>query len=441
MDEFPEIDTSKFVAQLEDIKGKLSELKDIISGGIDDAFNELSITLDSSDAEKKLKEIQSKFMKANVKGKTDKNTASKPSDLKQVDNNFDFTDLEAAKKQVTKDTETVSDAVGKTFKELSNGLGQTINEIEQQKKGKKNAPKVGQVFTGSLKKKQQSKNNFDFTNPDDLAITSNDDIFGEMSDVVDKEINEISKKLKDLSMMYNSLFNRTVISDSLKYDLNIANKALEETHNNIKTLKAFIDSLSGSVSPDFGDLTDEPTPSLMIGDDESFGEFGGKLSNEIDSIRQSLQQLDMLYTSLFSNEYLGTAFEDSSNIANKALEETIKTVEKLKVSMQSLNEYAGFQNKFDAPESAGLPILASDALNEPFDAISKDIDDAHRQVTEFNKAISDLFDYLQMPIGAKFSKSIGEVEELKNAISNLLSMNQFGSGLEGLEKQLEFKED
>ena len=442
---FSDIDDKVLNNIAQSVHDTINEIGQVFEGTIDDlkrkaddAFNELSITLDSSDAEKKLKEIQSKFMKANVKGKTDKNTASKPSDLKQVDNNFDFTDLESAKKQVTKDTETVSDVVGKTLKEMSSSLGQTANEIKQQQIGKKNVPKVGQVFTGSLKKKQQSKNNFDFTNPDDLAITSNDDIFGEMSEVVDKEINEISKRLKDLSIMYNSLFNRTVISDTFKYDLNIANKALEETHNNIKTLKAFIDSLSGSVSPDFGDLTDESTPSLMIGDDESFGEFGGKLSNEIDRIRQSLQQLDMLYTSLFSNEYLGTAFENSSNIANKALEETIKTVEELKASMQSLNEYAGFQNKFESPEPAGLPILASDALNEPFDAISKDIDDAHKQVTEFNKAISDLFDYLQMPIGAKFSKSIGEVEELKNAISNLLSMNQFGSGLEGLEKQLEF---
>lgn len=441
---FSDIDDKVLNNIAQSVHDTINEIGQVFEGTIDDlkrkaddAFNELSITLDSSDAEKKLKEMQMKFISANTKGKTDKNTASKPSDLKQVDNNFDFTNLESAKKQVTKDTETVSDVVGKTLKEMSSSLGQTANEIKQQQIGKKNVPKVGQVFTGSLKKKQQSKNNFDFTDPDELAISS-DDIFGEMSEVVDKEINEISKKLKDLNMIYTSLFNRTVISDSLKYDLNIANKALEETHNNIKALKAFIDSLSGSTSPDFGDLTDESTPSLMIGDDESFGEFGGKLSNEIDRIRQSLQQLDMLYTSLFSNEYLGTAFEDSSNIANKALEETIKTVEELKVSMQSLNEYAGFQNKFESPEPAGLPILASDALNEPFDAISKDIDDAHKQVTEFNKAISDLFDYLQMPIGAKFSKSIGEVEELKNAISNLLSMNQFGSGLEGLEKQLEF---
>lgn len=441
---FSDIDDKVLNNIAQSVHNTISEIGQVFEGTIDDlkrkaddAFNELSITLDSSDAEKKLKEMQMKFISANTKGKTDKNTASKPSDLKQVDNNFDFTNLESAKKQVTKDTETVSDVVGKTLKEMSSSLGQTANEIKQQQIGKKNVPKVGQVFTGSLKKKQQSKNNFDFTDPDELAISS-DDIFGEMSEVVDKEINEISKKLKDLNMIYTSLFNRTVISDSLKYDLNIANKALEETHNNIKALKAFIDSLSGSTSPDFGDLTDESTPSLMIGDDESFGEFGGKLSNEIDRIRQSLQQLDMLYTSLFSNEYLGTAFEDSSNIANKALEETIKTVEELKVSMQSLNEYAGFQNKFESPEPAGLPILASDALNEPFDAISKDIDDAHKQVTEFNKAISDLFDYLQMPIGAKFSKSIGEVEELKNAISNLLSMNQFGSGLDGLEKQLEF---
>ena len=277
---------------------------------------------------------------------------------------------------------------------------------------------------------------------DELSFTSDsDDMFTQMSDIVDKEIEEIKGKLKHLNMMYKSLFSRPVISKSLKFDLNVANKELAETFNNIEAVKKFLDTFAGSYGTemDTSILEQDPEikPSLIIDDNESFSDFGKRVEDEIDDIQDKLKDLSRQYSSLFDNEYISTTFSYDSDLANKALREVINTIGELKVSMESLNEYQGFQNKFEAPEPAGVPMVASDALNEPFKAIADDIDNAHNKITELRKAVEELFNLFRMPIEARFSKTIGDVEQLKNEISNLLAMLEFGPGLEGFRKQIE----
>ena len=277
---------------------------------------------------------------------------------------------------------------------------------------------------------------------DELSFTSDsDDMFTQMSDIVDKEIEEIKGKLKHLNMMYKSLFSRPVISKSLKFDLNVANKELAETFNNIEAVKKFLDTFAGSYGTemDTSILEQDPEikPSLIIDDNESFSDFGKRVEDEIDDIQDKLKDLSRQYSSLFDNEYISTTFSYDSDLANKALREVINTIGELKVSMESLSEYQGFQNKFEAPEPAGVPMVASDALNEPFKAIADDIDNAHNKITELRKAVEELFNLFRMPIEARFSKTIGDVEQLKNEISNLLSMLEFGPGLEGFRKQIE----
>ena len=116
---------------------------------------------------------------------------------------------------------------------------------------------------------------------------------------------------------------------------------------------------------------------------------------------------------------------------DKAFEGITKRAEEFVKKQQEIKD-----TQLPEPNS-GLPMVIDNAADEQFDGIRKDIEDAYDKLQAFNKAIADLFDYLQMPIGAKFSKSIGDVEELKSAISNLLGINKFGPGLEGYKKQVE----
>ena len=312
--------------------------------------------------------------------------------------------------------------IAKTVHDNLSNIGQAIeNEVEELKS------KLGKGLDDAT---------------DELSFTSDsDDMFTQMSDIVDKEIEEIKGKLKHLNMMYKSLFSRPVISKSLKFDLNVANKELAETFNNIEAVKKFLDTFAGSYGTemDTSILEQDPEirPSLIIDDNESFSDFGKRVEDEIDDIQDKLKDLSRQYSSLFDNEYISTTFSYDSDLANKALREVINTIGELKVSMESLNEYQGFQNKFEAPEPAGVPMVASDALNEPFKAIADDIDNAYNKTNELRKAVEELFNLFRMPIEARFSKTIGDVEQLKNEISNLLSMIEFGPGLEGFRKQIE----
>ena len=298
-------------------------------------------------------------------------------------------------------------------------------------------------ISGSKKGDDDSRPTDDF-----LAITMDDepdDVFDEFNDQVNSGIETVKNKLGDLNRLYSSLFNRSIIGESFKYDLEIVNKELNKTYEAVKKLKGAIEELSGSIGLTSSterlnsSIQDKPQASIVMGDNEEFSEFGDKVSTEIDDIEKKLKHLNMMYSSLFGRSVIGPTFQGDLGLVNESLGKTYNQVENLKESMSELDNSMGFRNKFpqDQDPNSGLPMVIDNTIDDQFDGIRKDIEDAYDKLQAFNKAIADLFDYLQMPIGAKFSKSIGDVEELKSAISNLLGMNKFGPGLEGYKKQVE----
>ena len=298
-------------------------------------------------------------------------------------------------------------------------------------------------ISGSKKGDDDSRPTDDF-----LAITMDDepdDIFDEFNDQINSGIETIKNKLGDLNRLYSSLFNRSIIGESFKYDLDIVNKELDKAYEAVKKLKGAIEELSGSIGLTSSterlnsSIQDKPQASIVMGDNEEFSEFGDKVSTEIDDIEKKLKHLNMMYSSLFGRSVIGPTFQGDLGLVNESLGKTYNQVENLKESMSELDNSMGFRNKFPQAQdhNSGLPMVIDNTIDDQFDGIRKDIEDAYDKLQAFNKAIADLFDYLQMPIGAKFSKSIGDVEELKSAISNLLGMNKFGSGLEGYKKQVE----
>lgn len=304
----------------------------------------------------------------------------------------------------------------------------------------------------SSKKGRPSKPTIDKNNgpqpPDYLAITMDDepdDIFDDFNKQVDSGIEIIKNKLGDLNRLYSSLFNRSFIGQTFKYDLDLVNKELDKAFTKVKELKGEIEKLSGSIGLTSSterlnsSIQDKPQASIIMGDEEEFSEFGDKVSAEIKEIEKQLNHLKMMYSSLFGRSVIGQTFQGDLGIVNESLGKTYNKVENLKESMNELDNSMGFRNKFpqDQDPNSGLPMVIDNTIDDQFDGIRKDIEDAYDKLQAFNKAIADLFDYLQMPIGAKFSKSIGDVEELKSAISNLLGMNKFGPGLEGYKKQVE----
>jgi len=292
------------------------------------------------------------------------------------------------------------------------------------------------------------KNNSPRPPEDYLSITIDDepdDIFDDFNKQVDSGIEIIKNKLSDLNRLYSSLFNRSFIGETFKYDLDLVNKELDKAFNKVKELKGEIEKLSGSIGLTSSterlnsSIQDKPQASIVMGDEEEFSEFGDKVSAEIKEIEKQLNHLKMMYSSLFGRSVIGQTFQGDLGIVNESLGKTYNKVENLKESMNELDNSMGFRNKFpqDQDPNSGLPMVIDNTIDDQFDGIRKDIEDAYDKLQAFNKAIADLFDYLQMPIGAKFSKSIGDVEELKSAISNLLGMNKFGPGLEGYKKQVE----
>ena len=272
----------------------------------------------------------------------------------------------------------------------------------------------------------------------ELSITiDDDDIFGEMSEVVDKEIEEIKGKLKDLNMMYKSMFNRSVIGESFKYDLNVANDSLDRTHKKLESLKDYIYNFGGFTDIDTDNLEQKDiTPSLVIDDNESFSDFGDRINNEIDSINENLKNLSMRYTSLFNSSEKGSSFEYDINLANNSLKETIKTVEKLSVSLQKLKDYAGFQNKFEAPEPVGTPMLQDDSLN----GLGQWFEDTVKLSGDINalkEALQEFFNLLNTPVETDIGDTTKEIENLKNKISNLLDMLDLGHGLDSFKDKVD----
>ena len=276
----------------------------------------------------------------------------------------------------------------------------------------------------------------------ELSITiDNDDIFGEMSEVVNREVQEIENSLKRLNTMYKSMFNRSVIGESFKYDLNVANDSLDRTHKKLESLKDYIYNFGGFTNIDTDNLEQKDiTPSLTIDDNESFSDFGDRINNEIDSISKNLKHLNMRYTSLFNSSEKGSSFEYDINLANNSLKETIKTVEKLSVSLQKLKDYAGFQNKFDAPDPAGAPMLQSDSLNE-LGQWFEDTIKLSNNINELKDALQELFVLLNTPVDVGFDKTIGEAEKLQNKISDILSTFDLGHGLDSFKDKIDENSD
>ena len=273
---------------------------------------------------------------------------------------------------------------------------------------------------------------------DEISVTiDNDDIFGEMSEVVDREIEEIKSKLKDLNMMYKSMFNRSVIGESFKYDLNVANDSLDRTHKKLESLKDYIYNFGGFTDIDTDNLEQKDiTPSLIIDDNESFSDFGDRINNEIDSINENLKNLSMRYTSLFNSSEKGSSFEYDINLANNSLKETIETVEKLSVSLQELKDYAGFQNKFEAPEPVGTPMLQDDSLN----GLGQWFEDTVKLSGDINalkEALQEFFNLLNTPVETDIGDTTKEIENLKNKISNLLDMLDLGHGLDSFKDKVD----
>ncbi len=304
---------------------------------------------------------------------------------------------------------------------------------------------VGQAIDNEIEElRQKLKNGLDDAS-DELSFTSDGgDIFNEMSDIVDKEIEEINGKLKHLNMMYKSMFGRSVISESLKFDLDVANKELAETFNHIEAVKKFLDTFAGSYGTeiDTSILEQDPEmrPSLIIDDNESFSDFGKRVEDEIDDIQSKLKDLSRQYSSLFDNEYIGATFTYDSDLANKALKEVIDTIGELKVSMESLSDYAGFQNKFEAPEPVGAPLLQSDALNDLYKGL-EDTVKLSGDINALKESLQELFDLLNTPIETNLGETIGEIENLKNKISNLLAVLDFGYGLDGFKDKVDEDSD
>lgn len=285
--------------------------------------------------------------------------------------------------------------------------------------------------------------------PEDyLSITMDDepdDIFDDFNKQVDSGIEIIKNKLGDLNKLYSSLFNRSFIGQTFKYDLDLVNKELDKAFTKVKELKGEIEKLSGSIGLTNSterlnsSIQDKPQASIVMGDEEEFSEFGDKVSVEIKEIEKQLNHLKMMYSSLFGRSVIGQTFQGDLGIVNESLGKTYNKIENLKESMNELDNSMGFRNKFpqDQDPNSGLPMVIDNTIDDQFNGIRKDIEDAYDKLQAFNKAIADLFDYLQTPFPAKFAKSIGDVEELKSAISNLLGMNKFGPGLEGYRKQVE----